>query len=297
MITASRAVDPGAMGCQPTAVTVVESLDVDGSRLAFRRSGSGPPLVLLHGAVSDSRVWRRELESFADEFTVVAWDAPGCGESADVPGSPGMPDYAALLAGLLDGLGIGAAHVLGHSWGSTLALELALLRPDLVRSLVLVGGYAGWAGSLPADEVQRRLTFALQTADRIGDFDPTTMPGLFSSAMPGDRATELAHVMSEIRPTATREMAHALALADLRDALPRIAAPTLVVAGSSDERSPVSVGSALAEAIPGARLAVLEGLGHECYLESPEAFAAAVRPFFDGRRGGPEASPRETTVS
>src|SRR5262245_11593433 len=58
----------------------VEFVDFDGLRIAYRRSGStGPPLVLVHGAVCDSRVWRVELETLSDEFAVVAWDAPGCG--------------------------------------------------------------------------------------------------------------------------------------------------------------------------------------------------------------------------
>ena len=63
----------------------MEHVDVGGLRVAFQRQGHGPVLLLLHGAVCDSRVWRVELESFSDAFTVVAWDAPGCGGSADPP--------------------------------------------------------------------------------------------------------------------------------------------------------------------------------------------------------------------
>jgi pimeloyl-ACP methyl ester carboxylesterase len=261
-------------------MTPVEYADVAGVRVAYRRAGAGPPLVLLHGSVSDSRVWRVELETFAADFTVVAWDAPGCGGSEDVADNFLMPDYAQHLAGLLDSLGLGPAHVLGHSWGSTAALELCLLRPELVRSLLLVGGYAGWKGSLPADEVDRRLQFGLQAADALPTaFDPATMPGLFSDAMPVDRAVELARIMSDIRAPATRTMARALAACDLREQLPRIGVPTLVVAGENDVRSPLPVAEALAGGIPGARLAALPGLGHECYLESPATFERAVRRF------------------
>jgi pimeloyl-ACP methyl ester carboxylesterase len=62
-----------------------ESVEVQGRTIAFERRGEGPPLVLLHGAVSDSRFWRRELDVLSDGFTVVAWDAPGCGRSFDPP--------------------------------------------------------------------------------------------------------------------------------------------------------------------------------------------------------------------
>lgn len=155
--------------------------------------------------------------SLADAFTVVAWDAPGCGASSDAPEDFRMPEYAECLAGLVRALELGPCQVPGHSWGSTLALELCLREPSLVHSLVLVGGYAGWAGSLPPEEVARRLDFALAAADlaRRG-FEPTSMSGLFSDAMPPARAAELAAIMSGSRPAATRTMAYALAAADLR---------------------------------------------------------------------------------
>jgi pimeloyl-ACP methyl ester carboxylesterase len=254
-------------------------VEVSGSRLAFRRRGTGPALLLLHGAVCDSRVWRVELESFSDAFTVVAWDAPGCGNSDDPPADFRMGDFARHLIGFIDALALGPCHLLGHSWGSTLALEVCRQRPELVRTLVLVGGYAGWAGSLDRSEVRRRLDFALAAADASERFQPASMPGLFSDAMPVDRADELAVIMSESRSAGTRTMAHALAEADLRDALPTIRVSTLLVHGDADERSPLSVADDLHRAIPSSTITVLPGLGHECYLESPAMFEAAVRPF------------------
>lgn len=258
----------------------MDYVDVAGLRIAFQRRGAGPPLVLLHGAVCDSRVWRVELDSFSDAFTVVAWDGPGCGGSSDPPADFRMGDYADALSGFIEALDLGPAHVLGHSWGSTLALELFRRRPSTVRSLVLVGAYAGWAGSLPPREVEERLEFALRVADLGSNaFDPRSMRGLFSDAMPPDRARELGSIMSDIRSAGTRTMAHALAEADLRRALPGITVPTLVVCGDADERSPLSVGRDLHRSIPGSTLAVLPGLGHECYLESAATFEATVRQF------------------
>jgi pimeloyl-ACP methyl ester carboxylesterase len=195
----------------------MNEVEVGGQRVAYECEGQGPPLVLLHGAVCDSRVWREQLEAFADDFTVVAWDAPGCGRSSDPPEPFAMEDFAANLAGFIEALDMGPSHVLGHSWGSSLALELYRHHSRLIRSLVLVGAYAGWAGSLPPDEVQRRLSFALEAAAApAGAFDPASMPGLFSDAMPRERAKELAAIMSDIRPAGTRTMALALAAADLR---------------------------------------------------------------------------------
>jgi pimeloyl-ACP methyl ester carboxylesterase len=261
----------------------MDHVDIAGLRIAYRRQGDGPPLLLLHGAACDSRVWRVELESLCDAFTVVAWDAPGCGGSSDPPDDFRMPEFADCLGRFIDTLGLPAAHVLGHSWGSTVALELYRQRPQLVRSLILVGAYAGWAGSLPPDEVERRLQFALQAAERAPDgFEPTSMRGLFSDVMPADRAKELAAVMSEIGPSGTRTMAYALAEADLRDVLPHVEVPTLLVYGDADERSSLHVGKELHDAIPGSTLTVMPGLGHECYLESATAFEREVRSFLAG---------------
>ena len=238
--------------------------------------------MLLHGAVSDSRVWRLQLDSFADAFTVVAWDAPGCGASDDRDDFT-MGDFAESLAGLIAALQLEPAHVLGHSWGSSLALELYRRHPEIVRSLVLVGAYAGWAGSLPADEVSKRLAFALSVAAQgRGGFEPRSMPGLFSEAMSPERTEELVTIMSEIRPSGTRAMALALAETDQRDMLATVDVSTLLVYGDADERSPLSVARQIHASIPGSTLEVLPGLGHECYLEDPRAFESVVRAFLSG---------------
>jgi pimeloyl-ACP methyl ester carboxylesterase len=260
---------------------VVEHVEVGGLRIAYRRKGNGPALVLLHGAVCDSRVWRHANDAFSDAFTVVAWDAPGCGASADAPDGFRMPDFADCLAAFVDWLALERPHVLGHSWGSTLALELYLRHPAMVRSLVLVGAYAGWAGSLPAGEVQARLAFALAAAnaDESGDWRPSSMRGLFSDAMPAEQQADLTAVMQDIRAGGTRTMAYALAEADLSSSLGRVAAPTLLLYGEDDERAPLDVARALHSGIANSQLTVLPGLGHECYLENPDAFADAVRRF------------------
>lgn len=95
----------------------MDEIEVAGLRIAFERAGEGPPLVLLHGILGDSRVWRRQLDDLSDEFTVVAWDAPGCGRSSDPLETFRMPQYADYLAGFVDALGLGRPHVLGLSLG------------------------------------------------------------------------------------------------------------------------------------------------------------------------------------
>lgn len=261
---------------------MVGEVDVGPHRIGFRRAGTGPPLVLLHGGLCDSRVWRTQLEELSDQYTVVAWDAPGCGGSSDPPDGFGLGDYAECLAGFIDTLGLDRPHVLGHSFGGGLALELYRRHSGLVRSLVLAAGYAGWAGSLPAEEVQARLHLALRQADGL----PVTITAdavrsLVGNDLDARQLEELAIVMSDVRAVGVRRMARAFAEADLRDVLSQVAVPTLLLSGSADERAPRHVWEDLHDAIRTSSLVVLPGVGHELFLEAPDQFNVEVRRFLE----------------
>src|SRR5437870_12539786 len=99
----------------------MEQLEVGGHRIAFRRAGSGPALILLHRFYGDSRVWRKQLEALSDEFTVVAWDGPGCGESSDPTESYRISEYAECRSSFIGALGLDQPPVLGLSLGCPLA--------------------------------------------------------------------------------------------------------------------------------------------------------------------------------
>ncbi len=259
---------------------MVEDVEVLGLTIAFRRIGRGAPLVLLHGALCDSRVRRPQLEALADEFTVIAWDAPGCGRSSDPPDTYRLPDYADTLAAFIGALGIDRPHILGHSFGGGLALELYRRHPAVPRSLLLAAGYAGWAGSLAADEVQARLELALRQADELPrPITPDSVPGLYSTRLAPEQLAELSTVMSEVRPVGTRVMARSFAEADLRDVLPKIDVPTLLLYGDADQRAPRGIWEALHAQIPSSTLVLLPGIGHELALEATDAFNAEVRRF------------------
>ncbi len=259
--------------------TVDGQVVVGGLTVGFRRTGQGPPLVLLHGGMGDKRSWPDQFKDLSDDFTVVAWDAPGCGASSDPPETFRLADYGDCLAGFVDALGLDRPHVLGHSFGAGLALQLYDRHPRVARSLILAGAYAGWAGSLPAEEVEARLRLALETAELLPGFVPESIPGLFSDVMTAEKKALLASIMSDARPVGTRVMARAFAEADLRDVLPRIQVPTLLLCGDADQRSSLAVGRALHAAIPSSKLVVLSGAGHESYFELPERFNAEVRSF------------------
>jgi pimeloyl-ACP methyl ester carboxylesterase len=258
----------------------VDHVEVDGMRIAYRRAGMGPALVLLHGAPSDSRTWQWMLPDLARDHTVVAWDAPGFGESSDIADSWRAPEFADALAAFVAALGLERPHLGGHSFGTMVALSLFRRHPAVPASLVLVGGYAGWAGSLPPDEVARRLEMFVGMADLGDAFDPRSYPGLFSELIPADRAAALALMMREnIRPATIRAAGHVGAETDLRPVLPTVDVPTLVLHGEADARSPLANAEALHAAISTSHLVVLPKLGHACVVENPEACAAEIRRF------------------
>ncbi len=258
----------------------MDEIEVAGLRIAFERAGEGPPLVLLHGVLQDSRVWRRQLDDLSNEFTVLAWDAPGCGRSSDPPETFRLPEYADCLAGFVDALGLRRPHVLGLSFGGGLALELYRRHPTVPRTLVLASAYAGWAGSLPAEVVEQRLQQCLREADLPpNQWVPGWIPGLLTEAAPAELFDEVVAIMSEFHPAGYRAIAHAFAEADLRDVLPHIDVPTLLLYGDVAKRSPLNVAEDLHTKIPASRLVVLPGVGHLSNVEAPDQFNAEVRNF------------------
>ena len=264
---------------------VTESqLTVDGRVVAYRRAGAGPPLILLHGFTQDSRVWRPQLHGLADAFTVIAWDAPGAGESDDPKEPYGMRDWSDCLARFMDAIGIDGAAVGGLSWGGLLAQELYRRHPGKVGSLILVDTYAGWTGSLGAQAASERLAACIaDSALPPADFVPRYLPGMLGPGAPSAVRDELAAIMASTHPRGFRLMATALAEADTRDLLPAIEVPTLLLWGDADVRSPIGIARAFRRAIRGSTLIVAEGAGHVSNLERPDVFNGAVRTFILAR--------------
>lgn len=262
------------------AVAALRRVDLSGHSIAYRSAGEGPPLVLLHGFLSDSRCWRTQLTGLADQFAVLAWDALGAGLSSDPPESFTITDWAETLAAFLDRAGIERAHILGLSWGGMLAQEFYRLNPARVDRLVLADTYAGWKGSLPEDVVEKRRARCYRDASRtIGEVVAEWVPVEFFSNASDELSTEMASVVGDFHPLGFRLMAKALADADTSMLLPTVGAPTLLVWGDGDLRSPLSVAEQFHAAIPGSRLEVIAGAGHVSNMERPDEFNACVRRF------------------
>ncbi|MDQ4037170.1 MAG: alpha/beta hydrolase [Actinomycetota bacterium] len=258
----------------------LHSVVVCGLRIAYRRRGQGEPLLLLHGAFSDSREWRRQQDGLSDAFDVIAVDCPGCGGSDDPPEGFTISDFADCLARFLRVLDISHPNVGGLSFGSMYALALYRHHPAIPRRLVLASAYAGWAGSLAPQEVARRKRWVREIIDRpVDEWGPDFLATIYRQPTPPGVLAQAMDILREVRPDGFRRTAEAFFDADLRDVLPLITVPTLLLYGEQDERSPLHVAHDLNAQIRGSRLVVLPEAGHGINTEAPEEFNTAVRAF------------------
>jgi pimeloyl-ACP methyl ester carboxylesterase len=256
-------------------------VDVSGLTVAYEQAGKGPALVLLHGFTQDARTWRPQLAGLSGQFRVIAWDAPGAGESFDPPEQYALSDWAHCLAGLLETIGVHSAHILGLSWGGILAQEYYRRYPARVLSLVLADTYAGWKGSLPEQVTQERLAACLKDAVLPPhEFVPRYLPGMFSDHPSPEILEHLAAIMADFHPRGFHQMAVSSAQADTRHILPTIRVPTLLLWGDADKRSPISIAHQMLQVIPAAKLIILPSAGHVSNLEAPDLFNAALLSFY-----------------
>ena len=237
-----------------------------------------PAVVFVHGAAFDHSVWQWQSRYLANHgFTVLAPDLPAHGKS---PGAAreSIADMADWVAALIESAALERAAVVGHSMGSLVALETALMHPARVSKLALVGTAAPMAVGEPF--------LAAAKDDHPAAFDMEVTWG-HARAM----ALATSPVPGTTLPGASRALngrAHAGVLAaDLAacqawqprlDAIGALKVPTLVVVGKRDQMTPQKAGRALAAQIPGARLAVLDA-GHSMMSEAPRQLLGELREF------------------
>jgi 3-oxoadipate enol-lactonase len=248
--------------------------DID---VAWFEAGRGDPLVLIHGLADDHRAWRRTLPDLMLRRRVILYDLRGHGQT-----SLGSPD--GTLRQLGDDLArfIGEpCDVAGFSLGGTIAMRLAIDRPDLVRSLVLVATSsrvgrtaAEWYGERVAmvdrSDPQLRTTLDRDTADVYALAPHELEEGLLirrqSTADPRGYANACAAMA-------------ALNAAPLDAELPGIKAPTLIVASDRDQHCPPRAAQIIAAGVAGSRLEIVEGAGHAIPVERPRELSHAINAF------------------
>lgn len=242
-------------------------------------AGAGSTLLLLHGLGASAADWARVLPRLGARHRVLLLDLPGHGRSPRARGRPSVEAMAAGVETALARLGESSVHVVGLSLGGCVGLALALRAPGRVRSLTLVNAFARVRphGMRGVARMMARLTLLAVAPMRV--LAAHLARGLFPR--PDQRALYLEAVASLARGSRRSYLAgmRALAAFDARARLAEVRCPVLVIAGADDTTIPLAAKTAVADAIPGARLAIVPDSGHATPYDQPQAFSDAVLEF------------------
>jgi pimeloyl-ACP methyl ester carboxylesterase len=240
--------------------------------------GEGPPVVLIHSDVADSRLWAAQVPALAPSHLVVTYDRPGFGRT---PLPPGPYSQVADLRGLLDGLDLQRASLVGCSGGGNVALDFALTHPERVDRLVLVApGLAGWAWSAELDAADEEETRLFEAGDDEGAAEGQVRIWADGRRAPAEVDPSLREYTRE---AVLRSYAHYRAALERGEPGPAerldppaserlgdVRTPTLVVVGAADVEDMHGIAERLAAGITDARMEVVPDAAHMLPRERPD---------------------------
>ena len=243
--------------------------------ISYRETGAGQALVMLHGIGSSSASWLNQLEGLKG-YRLIAWDAPGYGESAFLSNPNPLPrDYAEELHAFLDRLLLKDVVLVGNSLGCLMAGAYAAAHPERVRSMILLDPAAGHAG----DESKQRER--LRQFEELGPegLAEKRSPTLFGKGSPPEAVELMRWTQRRIRPQGYRQAVHCLTHGRLAEDARKFQKKVLVACGSEDIVTPEASCKAVAAAYPRSEYRSLAGVGHVPHLEVPETVHALIRGF------------------
>lgn len=243
-------------------------------------AGSGEPVLFLHGVGGDAASWAPQIAAFSEKFRAIAWDMPGYGGSPSIEPMT-FPALADSLLGLLDGLGLGRVHLVGHSMGGMVAQEFAAARPERAATLVLSA--TSPAFGRPDGDFQKRFVEAriapLENGCTMADLADEMVETMMGPDADAGGVAIARRSMAGVPEATYRAAIACLAGFDRRDALAGYRMPVLALAGETDANAPAPMMEKMASRIPGAEYVCMAGTGHLGNLENPAAFNDAVERF------------------
>ncbi|MFY0570368.1 alpha/beta fold hydrolase [Archangium lansingense] len=255
-------------------------IQLDGSSLHFEESGTGTPVLLLHGLGSSGQDWELVAPRLAAAgYRVIIPDVRGHGRSDKPAGSYGVPLFARDIRDLCERLGLTQVHVVGLSMGGMIGFQLAVDRPALVRSLTVINS--------GPDMVPRTLSLRLMFATRmllLKTLGPRTLarilaPKLFPKPEQAELRRRVVESIGANEPDAYARATRGLVGWTVLDRLKDISCPVLVLASDNDY-TPLSAKKAYVEKLADARLQELKDSRHAAPLDQPEQIVEAVKGFF-----------------
>lgn len=243
--------------------------------ISYRETGSGRALVLLHGIGSSSASWLFQLEGLKG-YRLIAWDAPGYGESEFLGKDQPQPkDYAEALRSFIESLLLKEVVLVANSLGALMAGAYAREHADRVRAMMFISPAGGYGGDTKV------LNERLKQLDELGPegIAEKRGPALLSPRPPAIALELVRWSQRRIRPQGYRQAAHCLANGRLVDDARYFKKPVLVVCGTEDTITPEAGCKAVARAFPNATYRSLAGLGHVAHIEDPAKINAMIADF------------------
>jgi pimeloyl-ACP methyl ester carboxylesterase len=257
--------------------------------------GAGPPIVFSHGLLWNTTLFAPQIAALKDRYRCIAYDHRGQGRSADDASSAiAMETVTDDAAALIEALGVGPVHFCGLSMGGIVAMRLAIDRPDLIRSLVLL--------DTTADAERYKLKYKMMNVIArffgLGVVCKALLPALFGKTTLADPARaddrlDWQQQLASNRRSIWRAANGVLARKSIYGKLHKIAVPTLVAVGDEDVGTPPALSERIAGAIAGAKLVVIRGAGHGSTLEQPSIVTAIIGAFLDAQA---RATPRSAAA-
>lgn len=244
-------------------------------------TGAGTPIVWIHGFPLAGSVFENQLTIRGVRHLVP--DLPGFGSSTPPSRSMSMEEYARVAIELLDERRIERAVFAGVSMGGYVCFSAVRIAPERVAGLILIDTRE----TADAPEARKGRIDSAEVVKRegTGSVVESMLPKMLTPKAPDELRVRVREIMSSASRAGTVEALHAMAKrSDSSPLLPALRIPTLVIVGSEDTITPVADSQRMAQAIPGAKLVVLENAAHLSMMEQPEAFNAAVEGFLKSLR-------------
>lgn len=223
-------------------------------------------LVFIHGWGVSSEIWKPLYYFLQNDFEIYTLDLPGFGKTP-IEKAMTLKDYADFVRDFLKNNNITNPIIVGHSFGGAVATKFALLYPDKISKLILVGAAA-------IRQPRRKMIFVKKAADILKPLLPEKIRKLILKLLKYDK-TDYAQIESpELKETFKNVIKE-----DLQPHFHLIKTPTLVIWGEKDAITPLEEGKIIAENIPGAKFAIVKNTGHFLFLEKPNEFIKLIKNF------------------
>ncbi|MCB0547655.1 MAG: alpha/beta hydrolase [Phaeodactylibacter sp.] len=253
-------------------------MDAAGIKTSYLEAGSGPPVVLLHGAGGGAVTWYKAIGPLSRHFRVIAFDRPGYGESEKPSASYDKAFNTNWLRQAIEELKLKRFSLIGNSEGGSAGIHFSLSYPELLEKLILVGS-AGLGDDWNKAIIFKMALYKLFPSSIWGELLGRNVMQNPDDAHPAwhDYSTDVLKSKGGRRAFFQGRGRAVITYSD--EELRAVSTPTLLIWGEDEAFFPVVHGERAARLIPGARLEVISGAGHLPFMEKPELFCQLVEGF------------------